>query len=375
VYSEPVMDFEIEFFPVGDSSKAGDAIVARYGNGGAYAVTVIDGGTEDTGSAIVEHIKTTYGPATIVDDLISTHPDSDHASGLRKVLAELPVRRLWLHGIWHHSDEVLPFFEDKRWTRQGLETAIRKEYPMVAELIELAEKQKTPVLEPFAGHQIGPFTVLSPTKWAYVRLIPQFRRTPLPDVNRLKAERMWIEQPTAPSFFGALIEKAISWIPEIWEIELLKEGAVTAAENETSTVLYGRFGSLSILLTADAGVNALLWAANFAQQNGIDLATLNLVQVPHHGSRSNVTPSVLDRLLGPKLPRGAAEKRYAIVSCPKDDENHPRKMVMNAFMRRGAGVRKTQGARYRYHSGTMPHRPDEVLAMPFGFFDRVEAYD
>jgi beta-lactamase superfamily II metal-dependent hydrolase len=368
------MDFEIEFLPVGDASKAGDAIVARYGANGQYAVTVIDGGTEDSGAKIVEHIKGVYGNNTVVDHVICTHPDTDHASGLRNVLEALPVNNLWLHGLWHHSAQILPFFEDKRWTQQGLETAIRTEYAIIEELIDLASAQNTPVYEPFAGQQIGPFTVLSPTEWAYLRLVPQFRKTPAPDVDALKAENMWVGEPRVPSVLGSLLEKAISWIPEFWEYELLKEGAITAAENETSTVLYGRFGATSVLLTADAGVNGLSWSCDFAQKNGMDLSTLDMVQVPHHGSRSNVTPSVLDRLLGQKLPRGSAEKRQAIVSCPKDDENHPRKMVMNAFLRRGAGVRKTQGANLRFHSGTMPQRA-ETHAVPFGFFDKVEAYD
>jgi hypothetical protein len=222
-----------------------------------------------------------------------------------------------------------------------------------------------PVYKPFAGQQIGPFTVLSPTPWVYQRLVPQFRKTPAPDIDRLKAENMWIGERAQPSIFASLIRKATSWIPEIWEFELLREGAITAAENESSTVLLGQFGTTSILLTADAGVNGLTWACNYAQLNGIDLSNLQLVQVPHHGSRSNVTPSVLDRLLGPRLPRGAAQKRFAVVSAPKDDENH----------RRGAPVSKTQGIYFRYHSGTMPHRPSEGHATPFSFFDQVENYD
>lgn len=375
MYSEAVMDFEIEFLPVGDGSKAGDAIVARYGENGVYSVIVVDGGTEDAGSNIVDHIKGLYGPNTVIDHVICTHPDSDHASGLRKVLEGLPVSNVWLHGVWHHAAEMLPYFEDNRWTADGLENAIRKEYPIIKELIDLASARNIPIYEPFAGQQIGPFTVLSPTGWAYLRLVPQFRKTPAPNVDRIKAENMWIGEPRQLSLLGGLVERVISWIRELWEYELLREGAVTAAENESSTVLYGRFGSTSVLLTADAGVNALSWSCDFAQQSGIDLSTLGLVQVPHHGSRSNVTPSVLDRLIGPRLPRGSAERRHAVVSCPKDDENHPRKMVMNAFLRRGAGVRKTQGAYFRFHSGTMPHRPAEAMAVPFGFFDQVENYE
>jgi hypothetical protein len=57
------MPFEMEFLLVGDASKAGDAIVARYGANGQYAVTVIDGGTQDSGDALVAHIKRAQGIA------------------------------------------------------------------------------------------------------------------------------------------------------------------------------------------------------------------------------------------------------------------------------------------------------------------------
>jgi beta-lactamase superfamily II metal-dependent hydrolase len=372
------MDYEVEFLPVGDFTKAGDAIVVRYGTPGEYKVLVIDGGTSDSGDALVEHIKTNYGVGTIVDDVISTHPDSDHASGLRKVLELLPVHRLWVHGLWHHTSEITQYFAAKNWTPDGLEKRIRDEYPITQELIDLAEKQGATVHEPFQGETIGPFTVLSPNRWSYLRLIPQFRRTPDPDIDALKNEKIWIEA-QKQSAFAALVEKAAakitSWIDEKWDIELLKEGAKTAAENESSTVLYGNFGTDSVLLTADAGENALWWACNYAKKQQIDLSKLSLVQVPHHGSRSNVTPSALDLLLGPKLPKGTPELRKAIVSAPKDDESHPRKMVINAFTRRGAGVRATQGIKYRWHSGTMPARDGERTAVPLGFFDKVEEYD
>jgi len=55
---------------------------------------------------------------------------------------------------------------------------------------------------------------------------------------------------------------------------------VTAAENETSVVLWGDFGPTKALLTADAGVNALTWACDYAAGQGIDIQTARLVQVP-----------------------------------------------------------------------------------------------
>lgn len=43
------MKCEIEFLAVGDASKAGDAIVVRYGETDNYELMVVDGGTADTG--------------------------------------------------------------------------------------------------------------------------------------------------------------------------------------------------------------------------------------------------------------------------------------------------------------------------------------
>jgi beta-lactamase superfamily II metal-dependent hydrolase len=373
------MDFELEFMPVGDASKAGDAIVARYGINGSYEVTIIDGGTEEAGADLVAHVKQHCGANTVVKHVVSTHPDGDHASGLRTVLKELQVENLWVHGLWYHTRDFLQFFSNKSLTVDGVTRTIKAEYPVIDELITLAHARGTRIYEPFQGSVIGPFRVLSPTRYAYDRLVSQFRRTPDPDIELLKSQRMYLGEVKKQSRFSLFVERAVeravSLVSERWDLELLREGGVTSAENETSTVLWGDFGSGRVLLTGDSGVNALRWACDYAQSIDINIQSATLVQVPHHGSRRNVSPSVLDRILGARVPHGSAETRYGIVSAPKDDENHPRKVVMNAFLRRGTGVRRTQGQRYRYHSGTMPPRAGEVLAVPFGFFERVEAYD
>jgi beta-lactamase superfamily II metal-dependent hydrolase len=372
------MDYEIEFHPVGDGTKAGDAISVRYREGDAFKVMVIDGGTTACGKSLVEHIQRFYGADTVISHLVSTHPDSDHASGLREVLAAFRVETVWIHGLWHHADEMLPYFEPGQ-SLASLQKEIREAYPIVDEIIQLAADEGAPVYSPFAGAQIGPFTVLSPTRHAYVRLVPQFRRTPAANQEALEAENFWLGV-RKQSFLGAIFEKAAAavtqWIGETWDVELLKEGPCTAAENESSTVLLGQFGDRSAILTADAGVNGLHWACDYADAAGLNRASPNLIQVPHHGSRSNVSPSVLNRLLGLPVARGTPSLRHAVVSCPKDDEKHPRKMVVNAFLRRGCAVYKTQGSYIRHHHGAMPDRGGaEQSAESFAWFDQVEAYD
>lgn len=369
------MDWEIEFHPVGDASKAGDAITVRYGAGGNYSVIVIDGGTDDSGNAVVEHIKTYYGPEAVISDVILSHPDSDHASGLRPIIEAFPVQRLWLHGLWHHAAEMLPLFEDKRWTVEGLAESIRKEYPMIDELINTAMRRGVQLGQPFQGTQIGPFVVLSPRMDRYQHLVPQFRKTPSPNVELLQARNIWLEPKKGlAGVLTRILEAAATFTSESWSHETLRDGGVTAAENESSTVLLGTFDATRVLLTADAGVYALNWASNVAAAAGIDLRTCRLVQVPHHGSRRNVGPTVLNRLLGPTLPY-EQELKIAVASVPKDDARHPRRVVLNAFKRRGAPVVTTCGKKYRYHSGTMPARSNEVEARREPFHARVEAYE
>lgn len=369
------MDYELEVHPVGDASKAGDAISLRYWNGSRYEIIVVDGGTDDSGTALVEHIRRFYGENVFIDHVVSTHPDTDHACGLRQILNNFTVGTLWVHPLWTYASELLPYFADKRWTATGLEKAIRDQYPVIEELVALARGKGTTIAEPFQGAQIGALIVLSPQRWSYLRLVPQFRKTPEADADALTAENMMLPTSSQRSWVGGLIQRAAGWIEEHWDVELLREDPITAAENESSTVLYGKFGNDDILLTADAGINALRWAQDYVESIGLDITSPTLVQVPHHGSRSNVSPSTLDRLLGTKLTLAGGNRGMAVVSAPKDDTKHPRKMVMNAFLRRGYPVYKTQGVYFRKYSPGMPVRGNEVSAMAFGWFDQVEEYD
>ncbi len=80
------MGYEIDFLAVGDNGRSGDAIALRYGNlhgdRDAQRVVVIDGGFSDDGYRLAELIRTYY-KTDHVDLVVSSHPDSDHANGLK----------------------------------------------------------------------------------------------------------------------------------------------------------------------------------------------------------------------------------------------------------------------------------------------------
>ena len=205
----------------------------------------------------------------------------------------------------------------------------------------------------------------------------QFDKTPDPDQVLLESLHMWLAKASSNPFL-ALSEKATAkvqkWMPESWSQERLKDGGLTSASNETSVVMYTDCGdNRRILLTGDAGVNALRWAGDYAKSINYPLQQFSFVQIPHHGSRRNVGPTVLNYLLGPIQPEGTV-KFEAFVSAPKEDDMHPRRIVLNAFMRRGGQVIATQGDHKIYYGG-FPRRDEYSDATPLSFATSVEEYD
>lgn len=70
--------------------------------------------------------------------------------------------------------------------------------------------------------------------------------------------------------------------------------------------------------------------------------------------------------LGPILPRGTEPTRTAFVSCSSECTTHPRKVVTNAFRRRGFGTSRhgSQGQTWIRFPNNMPARP-EAVPLPF----------
>ncbi len=352
--------YEIDFLPVGNGEKSGDAIAVRYGSPGKYKIMVVDGGTKESGKALVDHIVKHYG-TTEVDYLVNTHPDGDHASGLSVVLEQLTVHEVWLHRPWEHSDEICSLFKDGRITPNSLEQRLKDSLSAAYQLEELALKKGIPIYEPFAGTMIGKFLVLSPSEEEYLNFLPQFNKTP-----EAKAEKSLLEAGLEAA------RAAIKWITETWTGETLSENGTTSSENESSVILYANFDGRGCLLTGDAGLQGLSNAADYAESQQINLRECKFYQVPHHGSRNNVSPSILNRILGDILQEGdEAMTGTAFASASEKSTTHPRKVVQNAFIRRGVSFHVTRGIGKRHHYN-MPDREGWSAAIPLEFSRDVE---
>jgi beta-lactamase superfamily II metal-dependent hydrolase len=324
---------ELDFLDV-ESEKSGDAIMVRYSVAGSEAVHVIDGGYVDTGERVVGHLKKWYGGVN-VQNVVLTHPDQDHANGLRKVLEDCKVGALWMHRPWLYSEELLPSFPTYK-SAEALRAKLRALYPGPAALEDIAKERKIPIYEPFQGAQVGQFLVAAPSKARYLQLIVDSDRTP-----EKKAEKSLAEVVTEA--FDSAFKAASSLVKRAWGQEAFPESG-TARENEMSVVQFGLFDGKRVLLTGDAGREALTEAADFTEAQGHALPGVWCFQVPHHGGRHNVNSELLDRWLGPAMKvKSETTSWNAICSSAKADVHHPKMVVKRAMMHRGGHFSSTEG--------------------------------
>lgn len=333
--------FEIEFLDV-ESNKSGDAITVRYELQGSTYIHVVDAGFQATGDSVVAHVRKYYGAQAKINHAVASHPDGDHAGGLRAVLENMAVERLWMLRPWLYADELLPRFSRFK-SAENLKKRLKEVYPNLAALEEIALAQKIPISEPFQGAKIGAFTVMAPTKTRYLELIVTSERTP--EVVK-EAEAAGFD---AARYVGELIARAVAFVKAAWGAETFSTEE-TSAENEMSVIQYAQLCGKKVLLTADAGRGALKEALSYAPSIGLQLPGIDRFQIPHHGSRRNVSTELLDAWLGPRLaakPAKGSELFIAIVSSAKKDEDHPRKAVVRALIHRGAKVLATEGESVR----------------------------
>lgn len=349
------MGFEVDFLAVGEGERSGDAIVLRFGNlrGGRQdqRVVVIDGGTQESGEKLVGHIRE-YFRTDIVDAVISTHPDCDHSSGLTVVLESMTVGCLLMHRPWARAEDVEKMFFRSVVTDTLLSEDLRKSLQAVRNLEAIASRRGVKIVEPFAGVNGygGALQILGPTEDYYRSLLPGFRGAPS----------------VLGKAFGFAVEAARELARKVRETldpatETLDDTGETSAENNSCAIVLISCDDHRLLFTGDAGIPALTRAADYAGFHGVDLSSLRFLHVPHHGSRRNVGPTILNRI----------RAKTAFISAARESEpKHPSKRVVNALIRRGATVYATQGtAKHHFHDA-----PDRGWsnAEPLPFYDHVE---
>jgi beta-lactamase superfamily II metal-dependent hydrolase len=359
------MSIEIEFLPCGDDH--GDAICVRFGNDQqGYQIHVIDGGYANTADTIIGHIESNYGRNVTIANVVLTHADDDHATGLAKVIERFPVQNIWMNRPWLFVRETIQHFH-KNFGEEGLYKKMRELHPYLIDIEDVAARKnpRPQINNVFQGTMIGPFLVLAPERNRYIEMIPFIEKTP----------KSYSAEAAQNTLLGGLFteaKKAVQeYLDERWHIETLSNNPEppTSYSNESSVIQYATIEGKQILLTGDAGPVALSEAVNYAAGRGLQRP--DFVQVPHHGSRHNVTPDVLNAWLGPIQGENDKRRGVAVASVGTKKLDYPRGQVVNAFKRRGFPIWTMRGQPMcmQYNRD---HRPGWSSVEPEPFRTKVE---
>lgn len=323
---------EIDMLSLGDA----DSILVTKWTGEYSQRVLIDGGNVGS-SEVVQNFLRAQG-IWYIEDVVCSHPHDDHAAGLISLLRDsgIVVGTLWVHVPQNHINLLGFRLGLYHLTSSSRVKAAVKGLETVDELLAVATAKNITVREPFAGANVGFMTVCGPSVGYYRELLPEFA-----DLDHLETEDRKATFPNLDALLGLLDGGELS--------DSLLEDPFTTPENNSSTILATVFDGRKYLFTADAGAQALCRAAA-----AYDLSRCSWMQIPHHGSRRNITAGLI-KYFAPTVAYVSADGSV----------KHPRRAVVNAFKNAGSLVYSTHypsPANLRSHHGVVPVRSGYVTA-------------
>jgi len=332
---------EIDMLSLGDA----DCILVSFWSGLSVHRVLIDGGNKGDAPTVRAFLRDLK--IETIDDVLSTHLHDDHSGGLIELLSDetLKFGKVWCHVPQWHVDSM-----DKVWAAlkaagpSNEAASIRKSLQTVADIYSIAKKRGIPHEEPFKGKRLGNLEVCSPTVEFYNGLAVE-----ITDVEKIKAEDAAQTRYDMQTTLEEALAKSV--LGESASDSSLLTDPHTAPENESSVVTGTTYDGKVFLCTSDAGTCALTNVLRDYTVKG-----LYWMQIPHHGSRRNVTKNLID----------AFAPAIAYVSA-EGSKKHPRRAVVNAFKDAGSNVYSTHyptPGNLRSHVGTVPTRSGYGPATP-----------
>lgn len=280
-------------------------LVVRHYAGGIAETVLVDGGNKSNAEDIATRL---HGLGiSHINHVVNTHPHDDHAGGLVELISgnTFTYDNLWVHQSWNHFDWQAIQMELGRNSAKWVLERFTASLTTQIELCKASVARGVQPVEPFAGTQIGPFTVLGPTREFYAQCLHRFG-----DAEKVRQWNQYLQSQSEKTAFDQALEEVMSDDDSL--------GAVTSPENESSVVMMTEYAGKKLLFCGDAGCDA------FSDLNHRNLARcfkdVAWMHAPHHGSRRNLWPELV-RYLNPSL---------TFVSC-KGSRKHPSRKLVNAF--------------------------------------------
>jgi hypothetical protein len=272
------MDFVIDFFYAGD----GDAIVI-WGRepGNMDVVFFVDGGHRGNGQVLFQHYRDWIKPHLYTNRkiiVINSHPHEDHIDGLLE-LVNLMGEEID-QAIYNDPVECIGKEHKARIYKAYMDGEIADisdlydTFEQVEKLNALCKKYKIKRLNAYAENCNffnGSFRLLSPYKEFYIEKIQHFT-----DVNFLRQ----VDLSRQSTVWNGLRQSGSM------QCNTILKNKSTSPENLTSTVIQLTDSkNRKYILTADAGTETF----DFMEAKGFEPSNIKLLQLPHHGSRHNIS--------------------------------------------------------------------------------------
>lgn len=298
--------------------------------------------------------------------VVCTHLHNDHAKGLIKVVQDktISIQNAWMHDIRKHlSADTL-----RRASAGNSSQAdnVRQVVENTKELASAFASRNLAPKEPFAGQNIAGFpwmNVLAPSLPFYRRVLQDFTEEVVPSLppSLLSLSAVLAgSAPMAAAVPGAMPSLSLhsslfappppsnpytplgfSTLAGMLKNSSVKENPTTQPFNDSSVILGVVFNGAKLMLTGDAGSDAL-------GQVPAEWNHLNWMQVPHHGSDGNLSQSDIERFC----------PQFANISACGDD-SHPSRAIVSGLVKVGTKVFSAhKSGNLRFFIGNVLHRSD-----------------
>jgi beta-lactamase superfamily II metal-dependent hydrolase len=302
------MKYEYEVLKVNDA----DVIFIRHYVDNIPYIVLIDAGNVNDWQKIKDHLKKYYGTTTI-DLAVCTHSDNDHIGGFFGLLDddEVTILEFWLIDPAHYLDENdIKYYRTKESATNAVRQIFNKPNDNSQNLIDILEEQSIDFISVISGyeHEVLPLKVVAPSDDYYGEIVKNM-------VEDYGCAKVYEEADTTQ------YDDAEQMSVDSAKSSIDNCNDDTSPYNQSSIViLYEPEINKKILFTGDATCTSLIQMT----KDYPEIADIDLLKVPHHGSKHNLSSAIID-ILNPKT---------SYISA-KGTRKHPSVAIVNYLSKYG----------------------------------------
>jgi beta-lactamase superfamily II metal-dependent hydrolase len=285
----------------------GDALWLEYGTPDAPHIVVIDGGPQKANSPLLQRLKqrASNGAPVHVELMVVTHVDADHIDGVLATVEALPPSvtfgDVWFNGFRHLlPPDQLGAAAGERLSKRLGNATLPWNASFRGAAIAVEKTGDLPQAKLAGGLNL---TVLSPTR-VQLRALHEVWRSVLLK-SGLAADQLGeipdAEQEADPCAASDLLGRDDEWPPDVTALAQKRPKRDTAQANGSSIGLLAEYDmgrhTAAVLLGADCFAPVLEASIDrLLLQRKLEHLKLDAFKLPHHGSRFNLTNTLLARL-------------------------------------------------------------------------------